>query len=84
VEFAASMEHVMKFMRKLHRAAANLGMERQVVYVSYEKTITEPISSIISVFDRLGVTVDEDVAAYLWSQMRASQKQYLALADRAF
>jgi hypothetical protein len=81
VDFSGSMEHVVRFMRKLQKFAADVEKQRPVLYVSYEKVITEPISSIRGIFDSLGADIGEDGAAYLWTHMRRSQKLYVEAAN---
>jgi len=77
VEFSADMQHVAYFIRKLHDFAAEMEKTKKVIYVSYEKVMTEPIASIQGIFEKLG-EVPAEVASRIWSQMQRSQKAYLA------
>jgi hypothetical protein len=78
VEFRESMPHVLRFMGKLSEFAEAAAKSRRVCYVSYEKLVTEPVSTITEIFRYLGVEPGQDVASYLWGKMRQSQEQYLA------
>jgi hypothetical protein len=78
VEFSADMQHVAYFIRKLHDFAAEMEKTKKVIYVSYEKVMTEPIASIQGIFEKLGAEVPAEAASQIWSQMQRSQKAYLA------
>jgi hypothetical protein len=81
VDFNGSMERVMRFMRKLQKFAAETEKSRKVIYVSYEKIMTEPIASIMVTMGKLGIRLDEACAAHIWTQMRGSQQVYLTTVD---
>jgi hypothetical protein len=81
VDFSASMPKVMRFMGKLHNFAAEVQKSRQVIYVSYEKVVTEPLATIKGIYTMLGAAMDDAQAALLWEQMQRSQKEYLKRSD---
>lgn len=77
VDFSESIPRVLKFMRRLHNFVAAIEKHRQVIYVSYEKIVTEPVVSICGLFRQMGAELDEETATELWGQMRESQRRYL-------
>jgi len=81
VDFAQSMPSVMKFLGKLNKFVAEVQKSRRVIYVSYEKVITEPISTIKGIYSMLGADLDDAAAANLWDHMQLSQKEYLRRSD---
>jgi hypothetical protein len=81
VDFSQSMPSVMKFMGKLHNFVAEVQKLRKVIYVSYEKVVTEPVPTIRGIYTMLGADLDEEAAAGLWARMQRSQKEYLLHSD---
>jgi hypothetical protein len=83
VEFAADMQHVAAFIRKLHDFAVDAAKTKKVIYVSYEKIMTEPIASIQGIFKMLGAEVPAEFAAGIWAKMLDSQQEYLGMSQRS-
>jgi len=81
VDFSQSMPSVMKFMGKLHNFVAEVQKSRKVIYVSYEKVVTEPVATIKGIYSMLGAELDDGAAAALWARMQRSQKEYLLHSD---
>lgn len=81
VDFADSMPKVMRFMGKLHNFTVEAQKSRQVIYVSYEKVVTEPVATIKGIYTMLGAALDDAQASLLWDRMQRSQKEYLKRSD---
>ena len=81
VDFSESMPNVMKFLGKLHNFVAEVQKSRKVIYISYEKVVTEPVMTIRGVYSMLGAELDDVAAGQLWEQMQHSQKEYLKRSD---
>jgi hypothetical protein len=81
VDFSQSMPSVMKFMGKLNNFVAEVQKFKKVVYISYEKVVTEPVATIKGIYTMLGAELDDAQAALLWEQMQRSQKEYLKRSD---
>jgi hypothetical protein len=75
--FAESMSRVLRFMRKLYEFLAEVEKSKTVIYVSYEKLITEPVASISRILHLLGAKVDDEHVGSLWTKTKESQKTYL-------
>jgi hypothetical protein len=84
MSFAESMPRVLRFMRKLYGFSVEVEKSKTVIYVSYEKVMTEPVASIRAMFQILGAELDDECIAGLWAKTRESQKSYLgAIETRA-
>lgn len=79
MSFEESMPRVMRFMRKFYNFLVEVEKSRKVIYISYEKLMTEPIASVRAMFQKLGAELDDDGLASLWGKTRESQKSYLGV-----
>jgi hypothetical protein len=79
LKFSEDMPKVIKATRKLHNfcaAAEKAGNE--VIYVSYEKLMMDPLKTIDVLVRKLGISIAKDQAAEIWAHMQENQKMYLA------
>jgi hypothetical protein len=77
VDFAESLPHVIRYMRKLDAFVSEVGKTKKVVYVSYEKVVTDPVTTLGGICSMLGARVEPAEASRLWALMQQSQQQYL-------
>jgi hypothetical protein len=79
VEFSQIMPKVVRLIRKLYDFGAEIaGLGRQVIYVSYEKIMTEPVESVLRICADLKLDVDQERAANIAMRMQSDKVAYLA------
>jgi len=79
VEFSQIMPKVVRLMRKLYDFGADIaGLGRQVIYVSYEKIMTEPVESVLRICADLKLDVDKERAEDIALRMQSDKVAYLA------